>query len=425
MTGGVHKRSGSAGFTLVELMVALTGGLFISLAVFALSRDSGRFYQNESRLANATVGGLLGFERLRQDIARAGFLSTPNASQDRRLCEPPGATYPDALKSLSSIRVIPALGSYPQLTANGRTPPALVLAGSYASADVFSATSYQSGTSIVFNLGNAYPGHPGQPPLLRLGNGDWPTNEAMTAVFPAGGALRIVQNGHQFYSVIQSASGGRQPLVTITNVPPIKLKGAADEGSYCGLSLGGSAASKATINVINFVRYQLGKPRTVTGITNYQPLYAASNLGDAAPGEAGRTELMRVEQDLSGADIEGTEEVVAEYAVDFNLQLTVATLANPNDPTPTLSIVTAGTSLFTTYTGDTFSNPNISPQRIRSIRVRLGVRSREGDRPTTLPNPTGGGLFRFDLGTGNGDAFARVRTFQADVFLHNQADILW
>jgi Tfp pilus assembly protein PilW len=57
MTRAARAPSGKRGFTLVELMVALSGGLFISLAVFALARDSGRFYQRESRIANATVSG--------------------------------------------------------------------------------------------------------------------------------------------------------------------------------------------------------------------------------------------------------------------------------------------------------------------------------------------------------------------------------
>ncbi len=32
------------GFTLVELMVALSGGLFVTVVVFALARDASRFY---------------------------------------------------------------------------------------------------------------------------------------------------------------------------------------------------------------------------------------------------------------------------------------------------------------------------------------------------------------------------------------------
>jgi len=414
-------RRHNAGFTLVELLVALTGGLFISLAVFALSRDSGRFYQSETRLANATVSGMLGFERLRQDIARAGFLVSPNAARDTtHLCGMPNGNWPVALQNLASVRITAPVGPLPpSLAANGRTPPALVLAGSYASPDLFGATSTKNGTQIVFRLGNLAPGHPAQPSLLRLGNGTWPTNEAIASVFPIGGAIRIVQNGRQYYGVVSASSGGNDPLVTISNAPPIKELGEPP----CGLNILGSAASMATINTINFVRYQLGTPQTVTGKANYQPMYAASNLGDAAPGEAGRTELIRVEQDLAGADIEGTEEVVAEYAVDFNLQITAVT--SFTGPDPTLAVIPPSSAQFATFTGATFGSPNTTPELIRSIRVRLGVRSREGDRATTLPNPTGGGLFRFDLGTGNADAFARVRTFQADVFLHNQADVTW
>lgn len=420
LPGRKRRARGNAGFTLVELMVALTGGLFISLAVFALSRDSGRFYQSESRIANATVGGLLGFERLRTDIARAGFLASPNAARDQRLCGLPDSSWPAALQNLASIRVTTPVGTYPALAANGRTPPALVLAGSYASSDLFSAIAYANGSRIVFRLGNLSPDHPLQPAAMRLGAGAAPTQDAMNSVFRVGGALRIVQNGRQYYGVIQSATGGNDPLVTITNVPPVQQQGG---GIGCGLTVPGSAASRSTINVVNFIRYQLGTPHTVTGLANYQPLYAASNAGDAAPGEAGRTELMRVEQDLTGADIDGTEEVVAEYAVDFNLQVTVATPVGCCDST--LAVIPPSSAQFATYTGPTYGNPNTSPELIRSVRVRLGVRSREGDRSSTMVNPTGGGLFRFNLGTGNADAYARVRTFQADVFLHNQADILW
>ncbi|MET0793679.1 MAG: type II secretion system protein, partial [Polyangiaceae bacterium] len=389
MLGRARRVPRNAGFTLVELMVALTGGLFISLAVFALSRDSGRFYQNETRIANATVGGLLGFERLRADIARAGFLISPNAARDGRLCGSPGNDWPVALQNLAGIRVTTPVGNYPRLAANGRNPPALVLAGSYASSDLYSATSYTAGARIVFNLGNLYPDHPAQPALLRLsGTEGWPTQSAVAAVFPVGGALRIVQNGRQYYGIVSAVTGGKTPSVTITNVPPIQQLGS---GPGCGLNVIGSAASKATINTINFVRYQLGVPTTVTGVANYQPLYAASNLGDAAPGEAGRTELIRVEQALDGTDINGTEEIVAEYAVDFDVQITAAV---PGAGNPTLLVVPPSSTQFATYTGGTFGTAN-TPELIRSVRVRLGVRSREGDRGVTIANPSGGGLFRF------------------------------
>ena len=58
------------------------------------------------------------------------------------------------------------------------------------------------------------------------------------------------------------------------------------------------------------------------------------------------------------------------------------------------------------------------------------MRSREADRAAGVQadaNPTATrGLFRFNLNLGAGlDSFARVRTFQADVALNNQRDVLW
>jgi len=86
------------GFTLVELMVAMTGGLFLAIVVFALSRDASRFYQREGRVANATLSDLSGFERLSNDVARAGHLTTPNIQQDPRVCNVPQAAWPAMLR---------------------------------------------------------------------------------------------------------------------------------------------------------------------------------------------------------------------------------------------------------------------------------------------------------------------------------------
>jgi hypothetical protein len=47
------------------------------------------------------------------------------------------------------------------------------------------------------------------------------------------------------------------------------------------------------------------------------------------------------------------------------------------------------------------------------------VRSREGDREANIPD---GGLYRFQIGAAQ---WARVRTFEADVALPNQANVQW
>jgi prepilin-type N-terminal cleavage/methylation domain-containing protein len=76
------RRRHERGFTLVELMVAMVAGLFVSMAVFTLAKHASGFAMRQSRIADATLQSVIGFERLQADIARAGFLSSPNVVRD-------------------------------------------------------------------------------------------------------------------------------------------------------------------------------------------------------------------------------------------------------------------------------------------------------------------------------------------------------
>jgi hypothetical protein len=305
---------------------------------------------------------------------------------------------------------------YPILTANGRTPPQLLLSGAYTSSDLFSVQVTAVGAQTTLQL------EPSQPALLRLGGGANPSTPVMQDAFPTGRGLRIVQYGRSFYGQISNATGAPGLITVSVNAAP-QIQ--APDNNPCGLKLIGSN-TLATINIINFIHYDLrnlaSNAQTAQAQATYASLYNDSATG---PGEAQRTELVRVEQDVHGNAIGGTEEIVAEYAVDFDLQVNAVTQIVGVDPQ--VSTVPSTSALFSTFTGPTFLSAN-TPELIRSVRVRLGVRSREGDRDNTVANPTGNGLFRFNLGTGGAgtvDGYARVRTFQADVALHNQADVLW
>src|SRR5258706_4874068 len=91
------------GFTLVELMVALSGGLFLAIIVFTLARNATRYYQRETRTAGATLASVSGFERLTGDIALARHLSTGNINADPRVCTRPDPTWPSELRTLRAI----------------------------------------------------------------------------------------------------------------------------------------------------------------------------------------------------------------------------------------------------------------------------------------------------------------------------------
>jgi hypothetical protein len=311
--------------------------------------------------------------------------------------------------------------AYPALTANGRTPASLLLAGSYGSADTFAAHITGVGANTIISL------VPGQPALLRLGNGVNPDSPTLGTVFAQFGAVRIVESGRSFYGQVAIApTGGAAPTVTLNASPPIQ----PFSGNPCGLKEITSGDVIASINVVNFIQYDIRNlstaAQTAQGQNTYASLYANSAAG---PGEAQRTELVRIEQDATGTPVPNTEEVVAEYAVDLAFQFTaVAAVTGCCDPN--LQVITAGNGLYNTFAGSGFLSAS-TPELMRSVRVRLGVRSREGDRANDVAtgvSPNGVGLFRFNLGAGGAgttDSYARVRTFQADVALRNQGDVLW
>jgi Tfp pilus assembly protein PilW len=393
--------SGERGFTLVELMVALTGGLFLSIVVFALSRDATRFYQREGRMASATLAGMVGFERLKGDIERAGYLSTPNIQTDPSLADAINAGMPAGLSTLAGVRITP---DTPTLTANAAyvlnaaagqtlTPDQIVLSGSYSATDEFPIADASTGQTIFLQVNT--------PSMARLGYLNAGSSNAQLAllqnVFGAtpGLILRVKdQAGRLHFGQITAVNGGNQPSITLNN-PLTNLH---------GFEVGSSA------NVVNLVRYRvMDLQNDATEGPAWAPLFVASQ---GAPGETTRTELVRDQLDATGTPIAGTTDVVAEYAVDMQFSVVGQVLAY----TPGLVQSTPGDAVFTKF----FAANSLGdrPQGVRSVRVRLSVRSREADRTTGIA----GGLYRFQV---DANSWARVRTFEADVALPNQAGVQW
>lgn len=402
----------SRGFTLVELLVALTGGLFVSIAVFALARDASRFYQREGRLANATFAGLVGFERLRADLARAGFLSSPNVQADPSVCSRP--TTPSSLANLASILVTNE-GSVTSpknsvLENNGLEPDSVLLTGSYSSADEFPVrTITTDGTGNVTVYLQERSG-----PMARLGfvaANAANRQQLLSEVFTANRVLRIVDNeGRQHYGAIVSAQvdpgTGGTPTIVVTNSGAIQFRSGASQ--FCGLK---GLETGAMVNVVNFIRYDI---RSLAGSTAYKQLYDTSYEHDA-----NRTELVRTEVGVDGADM--VQELAAEYAVDLQLDFTAIT----NGPTmnPNVAFVPSTATQFASLTTAPTAL-GARPQDVRAVRARLSVRSREGDRDTNITTVPGT-LYRVGLGPNGGAPFARVRTLQADIMLNNHTRVQW
>lgn len=411
-----ERARAAGGFTLVELMVAMTGGLFLSIVVFALSRDASRFYQREGRVANATLAGLSGFERLSSDLARAGHLSTPNISSDPRVCNRPQASWPAMLSSLRAIVIESgATGiSGTEVAAAGLSPKAVTIAGALTTPEVLltnSVASANGGTwQITLNMAT--------PSAARLGLNPAPgavaANQAiLSSVFMSGGQGRIVRlrdHGMDQYGVVSSVvANPGEALVNLAASPGLVqlVRG----GVQCGVhDLGEGMA----LSVIDLVRYDI---RSMVADTSYAALYKASGLGtggssSALPYEGKRAELVRVELNAAGAEIPSTREIVGEYAVDLQLDAWGAT----TNLDPTLIPIVANIDQTYAFT-----------QLLRGLHLRLSVRSREADRDADISG-TGGtstDLFRIPLGAGKTGPYARVRTFQSDIALRNLESSNW
>ena len=404
----VRRRAHLRGFTLTELMVAITGGLFVSIAVFALARQGSRLYQRESRVASATLAGVVGFQRLKADLQRAGFMSSPNVRRDPFVCGDPvtDAKWPDALKRLSTVRL--TVGGSPSnasLTTNSRTPDSIVIAGAFDSAEQFPIRQVrQDSTSSVTVFLQVKSG-----PMARAGIANLPS------IFRVGQGVRIVDlQGRTHFSTVSAVNAdASQPTVTLTDKPLVRFRASS---ASCGLK---AFETGALINVVNFVKYEV---RNLASNAAYAPIYATAASGPY-DGPAQRTELVRTRLDTSDSEVAGSAEIVAEYAVDLKFGLTVASILGGDQ---TISGLKPGNAEIPKWAGDTvgLTDPVKGPQLIRAIRARLSVRSREPDRDVGITPGTGiaPGLYRFQLAPGK---FARVRTMQAEIAMHNSAGSTW
>lgn len=387
------------GFTLVEVMVALTGALFLSISVFLVAKHTTALYQQEARAANANLGSIVGYERLRADLARAGFMASANIRQDPRLCGSPlDASWPPQLQRLQSLTFATTAGLPAVISDNGLSPQEVVLAGNYTSTEAIPIrTVIATGTTYEVYLQVA------SGPMARLGYSvpGADQEQVLRNTFPTGRAVRIVDSaGRHHYGRIIDVQVSPEPAVILSNAPQLLFR----ESSAAGCGIKGNETG-ATINTVNFIRYRIG---SLDEDARYAPIYAV-----AGPDyDASRTELIREELDLNGVIVPDTTELIAEYAVDLAFRATV-------EPAPSSALLYVDQDELQSWAGlPSELRPGQGPQLVRSLHSWLSVRSREADREADIP-VAAGPLFRIGLGAGGSAPFARVRTVQSRVALHN------
>jgi prepilin-type N-terminal cleavage/methylation domain-containing protein len=396
------------GFTLVELMVAMVAGMFVAIAVFTLAKHASAFAMRQSRIADATLGSVIGFERLKADIARAGFLSTPNIARDPNICRGgAGAADPAWLARLSSVYIEDSADASTESTLNGLTPKSIVLAGSYSSQDLFVARNItQDDPPVVFLQRNTLG-------MANIGYTPLGGAAALARVFKPNRALRIIDDaGGVQFARIDAVTDGDNPSIILARTPGVQFR--SSSVAHCGVRGHGNDF----VNVVDVIRYDLRN-------LNTSAYPALSGMFRGGPSyEATRRELTRVEQDITGTEDASTLELVAEYAVDLDFSLLVA--ASTTAPLTRVS----GANVATYADAVTALSAGNGPQLIRAVHAWLSVRSQEADRDNGLAlvsSAPGPNLLRISVNPTDGTKppFARVRTLQSTIPLPNQASATW
>ena len=421
----IRQKYSPRGFTLIELMVALTGGLFFAMFTFMMTRDISRFFQNEAMLSDANMGVLTGFQRLRNDISRAGFMASPNLRFDPKRCPAPlpantlnginnaGYDANPELKRLALLRV--DSGASTASATSTITPDRLTLYGNYKTSESFSVRAKDpavgGGIGLVLESESQA--------LLRLGYDQTNATTAaalLAEIFPVNSIIRVVDDtGKQQYALVSNtsvATFGTYPagkpqvlLSTGASVPSIISRG--DSNSLCGPK---ANWTNVRVNPVNIIQYELDDLSTTSP---YNLFYQNEEPTSLVPVSLVRRELSAV-----GLTLNNSEEPISDYAVDFKVGLIVVEDVN----TRTIKTIPAGSNDLDGY-GDPISGVDVS----------LSVRSRVGDRFGDIDDANvASGLYRIPLkqasGSGTSEetiSFARVRTLRAQIATRNSRNALW
>lgn len=438
----LNRRAGQRGFTLAELLIAVIAGAIVFIGAFAFAKQATRNFQQEMRIAQAMFANQLAFRRMVSDVQRAGFLASPNIQRDYQVnhmvcVTPDNPMFPAGIKNMVGLRVERGVNNV-----NGILTDRLTITGSFSNNEPFPARSIDvQGAGYRIYL---QPNSGAMQRAITQEQGSTAATSPATVpqaewdrLFPAGRVLRIVdQAGFQHFGIIQSAGyTNNAPFIQLESTPSVYLQGAPPAGVVTNPSCTGVAGLGVGImvNTINTMVYELAALRTFNenGSNPYATLYspaASASIPDptALPGENTRFELVRYETLPNGNRVAGTTELVSEYGVDLKVKSLMADNNAVVGSTLTRVTPEANSDLFDQLTGlpsmGAASIARWNSERIRSLHIRLVVRSRDADRDQTLTF-TDGQVGRVAIP--NTTLFARARTLQSEITLPNHTGVLW
>jgi prepilin-type N-terminal cleavage/methylation domain-containing protein len=463
-------RRHDAGFTLVELTVALVAGLIVAMGIVGLSRAATNTFNEEMRSAGAEAALRGAIDRLRADLQRAGYMSTGNILTDPAMpksataattVDQIPATFNLGLRRLASILLTDG-GSLANngLALSAQQSPALApdliqIGGNMTTTEQFEAALIPPTANINGGTCQRILLSPTSGAMYRLNAvGAAAAPEELRELFqpvPIGLATRFIvrvvdSSGRtQYVSTCPEAASltagastaGFDPVsgypyvdIDSVGVGGTQLLTAAQTGgvsSFTGYGAG------AWINPVQIVQWEITGP----GGADAEPaqyVKALNNLPlQAGTADPNKYDLMRTYVDAMGVLVPQTSEIVAEFAVDLDFAFTVETAANNQSGATSLVTYPFDSTLSNAWApGAAAAAPaaNAGPERIRSVRARLVTRTALPDRRATIPAQnagTEGFLYRYCVVApcpatpDNTMRWARGRTMTTEVTLSNQS----
>lgn len=382
-----RPRGQTRGFSLLELMVAIVAAGFLISAVYFASSRSSKTFQEQQRIAQTQLAVRAAIEQLRADASRAGFLASPNSTTDPFVCIPRPAVPIRAVRLTNAAGGLP--GGLTGLNPNIGVPDQLELVGSFDTPEEFHAQTINAGSSQI------------SVQTWTQGFRRACTSQQTCAeIFQAGRWLRVTNTlGYSQFVRLSGAAMTCPPgrpcsALTLTYAGTLRFVGTS---AGCGITGFGTGTR---IGVLSGVRYRIGQ------LASSPLAYRATS---AADNTTLKSDLLRERFQLAGGPVFSSS-IALEYAVELDVRYVVNTAALRTDP-PNLVIQTSAAS--GAYT---------TPERVRSMIVRLSARTRDEDdrwpwvaRAVTDPLTS----VRLRNRGGGRDVGTRVRTIAAEIALPN------
>ncbi len=375
------SRRRRAGFTLIEMMVALTAGLIAIGAIYSISASSSRHFHEQQRISQTQMALRMAMGRLTRDIARAGFGGSPSTRAELNAgmtCgRAPAGGHFNAVTFFNDRDT----AVLPNAAVNGVEADRIRLVGNYATPELYRAMPASATSLIVQTQWQAFRRSFGVP-------GSTYDPDAFEEVFRPGRTLHIQTIGGQhFYPRITGSVGATRTV----NFTPSFL---------CG----GEQMNMAMVAPLSRLEYRVVDATDPD--SNLDTLFQNAAI-DNRRGLRNAI-LIRQELDENNDPIPNTEQVVLEYVANVDYGFVVDTqIVSGNPPT------------FALEQGATTPNVSNSPHRIRSVIVNLSARTADHDPsfPFVTPLP-GAPLTRYQVDPALRGA-ARVRSMRAEVQLRN------